>query len=724
MIELLNFLKVLVRHRMTLIIVPLAAVIVTYFLVKHLPDKYVSQSRIATGIVDNTAPASASRLMLQDMQAAQEFDNVIQMMMLKKIVNQVSYQLIVHDLTTDSSYRKKSKLVNQLNSQAKAHAIEVYNYKYRHMEDLSLFNKDEKGLYEVLKSMRYDYTSILKDLRVYRAGNSDFITVEFESENPTLSAFVVNTLCREFITYYTSVVKENQFKETTYLDSMMRAKQNEMTAKMDALKDYKIKNRVLNLNEQAKALYGQLADFETKKELAERDVESYTAAIKNIDRKFDPADRRYMESSLVSVNKEIDATKKQIKDLNQKYISSNFDPSYQPKLDALKADLANEISEAADKHAYNPLVAKENLVTQKLTLETSRELAENGLDVLNAEITTLNRRLDVLVPNEAVIEAYQKDIDIVSREYIELLAKYNESSMASNSSVRMRQAEVAMPGTQQPSKKMLLVILSGIISFVFCIVVLFILFMLDRSIQEPKALANATGMPVLGHLNLVKGDMLDFGRLWEANVDSTTHLFKELVRSVRFELENDLTTGQKIIGITSLQPSEGKTFLTVSLAYAFNHINQRVLIIDGNFQHPSISETVHSSNTLEAILKNNTPIKSSSMLDVIANKGGDISLLELADHQTIAQTIAVLKNSYDIILIETTSLDTRNVAKEWLLFTDKVISVFEAGNSIHGNMHEDVAYLRSLGHKFAGWVLNKVPEAGVAKKSFFKRNSA
>lgn len=722
--ELLNFLKVLIRHRLILIIVPLAAVIVTYFLVKHLPDKYLAQSRIATGIVDNTAPASASRMALQEMQAGQEFDNIIQMMMLKKIINQVSYKLILHDLTIDSGFRKKSKLVNELNSQAKTHAIEVYNYKYSRMEDLSLFNKDEKGLYEVLKSMRYDYTSIQKDLRIYRSGNSDFITVEFESENPTLSAFVVNTLCREFITYYTSVVKENQFKQATFLDSMMHAKQAEMDAKMEALKEYKIKNRVLNLNEQAKALYGQLADFETKKELAQRDVESYSAAVKNIDRKFDPADRRYMESSLIGINKEIDATKKQIKDLNQKYISSNFDPSYQPRLDALKADLANQINEASDKHAYNPLAAKENLVTQKLTLETSKELAENGIDVLNAEIATLNRRLDVLVPNEAVIEAYQKDIDIVSREYIELLAKYNEASMESNSSIHMRQAEIAMPGTQQPSKKMLLVILSGIISFVFCVVVLFVLFMLDRSIQDAKTLANATGTPVLGYLNLVKGDMLDFGRLWEANVDNSAHLFKELVRSIRFELENDLAAGQKVVGITSLQPLEGKTFLTISLAYAFNHINQRVLIIDGNFQHPSISGIVNSPRSLEAVLKHQAPLTSSSMLDVISNKGGDVSLMELADHQTIAQTIASLKDNYDLILIETSSLNTRNVAKEWLLFADKVVAVFEAGHSIHGSMHEDVAYLRSMGQKFSGWVLNKVPEGGVAKKGLFNRNKA
>ena len=93
----------------------------------------------------------------------------------------------------------------------------------------------------------------------------------------------------------------------------MRRKFDSMTAKMRLLRDYKIRNRVLNLNEQAKSLYAQIADFETKFQLAQKDVESLGGAIKGIDKKFSPQDRRYLESVVVGINQSILATRERLK---------------------------------------------------------------------------------------------------------------------------------------------------------------------------------------------------------------------------------------------------------------------------------------------------------------------------------------------------------------------------------------------------------------------------
>lgn len=719
--ELLNFLKVLYRHRLVLILIPLLAVIVTYFLVRHMPNQHISQSRVATGIVDATEQGSLGRPAVQDIRVSQEFDNLIQMMTLKRIVNQVSYTLIIHDLTNAAPFRKKSSLVEDLNEEAVRHALNVYREKYKQMADLSLWNADEKGLHKVLQSMRYDYTSLTRALRVYRAGNSDFITVEFESENPELSAFVVNTLCEEFIRYYTAIVRENQYKSMNYLDSMLHYKEGLMNTRIAELKNYKIRNRVLNLNEQAKSLYGQISDFETRRELAKKDVAAYEAAARNIDSKFDPSDRRYMESALRDINMEIERTKAELKDLNQAYITSNFDTAYRRQIDALQHRLTSQINEASDRYAYNPLVAKENLVTQKLSLETSRELAENSIDVLNQELVRLNKKLDQLVPNEAEIQAYENDIDILSREYIELLAKFNQASMESGYSVNLRQVEVAMPGSPMPSKKMLLVILSGIISFVFCAVVLFVLYMLDNAIRDVQILANVTDLPVLGHLNLLRTPIEDFSKLWEHSPGGQQQVFKDLLRAIRFELERDLDTG-KIVAITSLKPGEGKTFLTVSLAYAFRHVNRRVLIIDGNFNHPSISEGVHTSQSLEQFLTQPDEADlAPDRLQVIGNTGGDVSLLELADHTTILHKLELLKQQYDLVLIETADLTKMNVAKEWMEYADRVVCVFEYGNSLDTDGKAELVTFKNMGPRFSGWVLNKFEREGGRREARFKK---
>jgi succinoglycan biosynthesis transport protein ExoP len=49
-----------------------------------------------------------------------------------------------------------------------------------------------------------------------------------------------------------------------------------------------------------------------------------------------------------------------------------------------------------------------------------------------------------------------------------------------------------------------------------------------------------------------------------------------------------------------------------------------------------------------------------------------------------------------------------NKAKEWIQFSDKVIAVFEANQSITQEKQLYIDYLRTLNKKFIGLVMNKV----------------
>jgi succinoglycan biosynthesis transport protein ExoP len=71
-----------------------------------------------------------------------------------------------------------------------------------------------------------------------------------------------------------------------------------------------------------------------------------------------------------------------------------------------------------------------------------------------------------------------------------------------------------------------------------------------------------------------------------------------------------------------------------------------------------------------------------------------------------------LKTKYDIIIIETPAISTLNKSKEWMLFANKTIAVFEANKGIKKTQRNDLNYLRNLNEKFAGWILNKasIPE--------------
>ncbi|WAC13615.1 exopolysaccharide transport family protein [Dyadobacter pollutisoli] len=712
MSEFVQFLRLLQRNKITLILVPLITVIICYFLVRRLPDTFVSRARIATGLVDKTDQVITRAKEEQDQQISRKFESLIQTLRLKRTLDQVSYRLLLNDLKglKDSTWREPVSALETMSKADKVKAISLITEKYNNREELFLWKPYEEHLNKIIVDMKYDANALRDKLIIYRTGASDYIDIEYEAENPKLSAYVINTLSQEFISDNSSRVVGNNKRTIDFLQNFMLQKQAELNARMNTLRNFKIQNRVLNLNEQAKSIYGQMADYETRREVAQKDIIALGAAIRNIDHKFDPTERKYFESALTGINQKIIATKGNLRALNERYVLNNFDPRLKFSLDSLRSKLAGEIDEASDKYAYNPMALKQDLVTQKLTMEISLELAKNSVASIQGELDRLNKKFDGLVPNEAKIQEYETSIDIASKEYIESLQRYNEASLEFSFPVYLRLIERAMPGEVQASKKMVLVILSGVISLAFCVFVFFILFYLDKSIRYPLQLANATERPVLGYLNaLDKGSSLSLSGM-NASDDKAIRLYKNLVRSIRYELDNELDD-PKVIAVTSLSHGVGKTSFVIALAWAFSKINKTVLLIDGNFGQPDISKLNPDTSMIEGFIKSDTIIEASpGQIRILGNKGGDVSLLEFASEKGISERLRALKAQFDIILIEADSLTAMNKAKEWVTFSDRVVAVFAAGRSISEEDESKIQYLNNLEDKFSGWVLTNTED--------------
>lgn len=717
--ELSSYFSLVGKYKYIIIIIVLATVIASYFLVKNLPDEYVSSTQIATGIVD------ASRHLLdskdnpnaQQDQINREFSNLTEIIKLKKLIDNVSYQLIIHDLSSPAPFRKLNHKFKGLSEAAVQHALVVYRAKLQNGEPLSLYNADEKGLNELLISMKYDERSLRKELDIQRDGESDFITITYSSENPELSAFVVNTLSKEFISYYTVNVKQNESNAIDFLSKLLEEKRNTLNNKKDSLQQYKIKNGILNVEDQAKDIFAQMLIYNDKKIEAERNIQSYDGAVKAIDNRFNPKDRQYIESTISQYNQSITNTADQLRTLNDEYVRSGFNPSYKAVLDSMQKQLTAQINNTSDKYITNPLVNKDNLVAKKLELEVTRDLAKYSVQSIDKELADLKARFDRLVPFDAKVKTYESDVTIASQEYLDVLNKYNALNLQSNFSIKLMQVEPATPDVAEPSKKMLLIALSGIGTLVVCLIVLFILYYLDDNIKEPIDLVNATQLPLLGSLNMISGPKPDLKKLWDVENRQKMQQFKELLRSVRFEIDQELKGG-KILGITSLTSGEGKTLVATSLAYSYSAINKKVLLIDGNFSNPTLSKTIQPKLFVEDYFRNNSYIeRDNSNISVLGNRGGDITLLEINDEKNIQREFDDLKSRYDIIVIDLPPLDSLNQSKEWLLFCCKAIAVFETDKRIPRSQSQYIDYLKHLNLKFAGWVLNKAAIRNHSKKS-------
>ncbi|GAB3918965.1 exopolysaccharide transport family protein [Mucilaginibacter boryungensis] len=706
--ELKDFFKLLKKYRNILVIIPLVIVIISYFLVRNLADEYVSSAKIATGIVDQTRQLPGLASALQESKVFAQFSNIMEVMQLKKMIDMVSYQLIIHDLSSNDPFHKLDKKFAEMTPADKAKALKVFRSKLQRLEPLSLYDPYEEWLNKLLISMHYDERSIRKAISVRHDDSSDFITVVGSSDKPQLSAFMVNTLCQGFISYHTNIVQQNETQAVEYLSNLLTEKKRSLDSATNTLQQYKIAHNVLDLQEQAKSANAQIAANEDKILQAQKDVASNQGALDNIDKKFDPADRKYVDQSATKLNLAVTTTMEQMHQADDRYIRSNFDPKLKVKVDSLQARVTEQLNQATDKYISNPLLAKEDLLKQKLALEVARDLAAHSIQAMNRQQENLNNSLKRLVPLSATIGTYEFAIEVATKEYQEVLNRYNQANLQEKTNPKLLMVEYAVPDIAQPSKKMLLVIISGVGSFIICMVAMFVLFYLDDTIKTPLQLVNKTNLPVLGYLNLISGSSIDLRKLWDIEHRDKMQQFKDLLRAIRFEIDQEMD-GEKVLAITSMKAGEGKTLLAISLAYSYSMINKKVLLIDGNFDNPTISKTVNPRIFLEDVFKNadtnNEQLSNTS--GVLGNHGNDVTLLEISDEKFIHEKFNELKRVYDVIIIEAPSLDTMNKSKEWLLFANKFIAVYEAGKEIANGKKQLVKYLQNAGDKFGGWVLNK-----------------
>ncbi|RZK65169.1 MAG: hypothetical protein EOO85_28690 [Pedobacter sp.] len=102
-------------------------------------------------------------------------------------------------------------------------------------------------------------------------------------------------------------------------------------------------------------------------------------------------------------------------------------------------------------------------------------------------------------------------------------------------------------------------------------------------------------------------------------------------------------------------------------------------------------------------------IHTEDLITIMNKNTAKESLLEMQSIKSLKAGFEVLRDEFDVIIVDVNSLKDFNIAKEWLLFTEKNIAVFEYGNTIDDTDKEHLDYIKKL-PGFLGWALNKVQE--------------
>ncbi len=731
--DFLYLLRILLKRKWLIVGAGMAAAVIAYVLTMGQPKKYRSYAQFSTGFTINDEVKIGNDN--ADIFAADvKFNNVIATMTSPSVVSLLSYNLILHDLQSSSPFKHlspkqlQSPVYRQVNQRQ---AIEIYRNKLNNMTQLASSNTDEKNLLEFLSLYGYDYKSLNSILLVQRYQHTDYMEIDCISENPDLSAYIVNTLFPQFLRYYKGVRSSKSNESIDTLQSLMDKKKQELDARNKALVDAGVTADMNDENssnrETVNNLISSLTEAQSRQTQITYDLQKVNQRISNLS--GGPAATNKTDNS---INDELVILRRNMNDAYQAWLNSGkTDAALEKKYENLKTDYQAKVASSQPNiGSSTPSSTNEEtrsaLLLKKGDLEADLKAANQTIDDIQGRINALKGTLSKDASKSAMVETLIKDAELANREYLAAKQKYSDAVDITSSSVNnFRLIIGAQPAIDpEPSKRLAIVGMAGASAFIITILVLVLLTYLDSSIKTPVIFSKTVGLKLISlinFMNLKAKDLKAIVTTRETTVDAFDNKrhnqFREALRKLRFEIEH---SGKKILLFASTKKGEGKTTLIQALSYSLSMSKKNILIIDTNFCNPDLTAALNADPILEKIHPDKTNSRSiveqvrdaatkvGDHIFAIGSEGGDYTPSEVLPRENLLHHLQALTAEFDYIFLEGPPLNDFTDSKELVQYVDGVIAIFSANHIIKQIDRQSMMFFNELNGKFVGAVLNMV----------------
>lgn len=235
--------------------------------------------------------------------------------------------------------------------------------------------------------------------------------------------------------------------------------------------------------------------------------------------------------------------------------------------------------------------------------------------------------------------------------------------------------------------------------------------LMDVSVRDAGSAVEATGAPLLASI------------AYDSNVGSQPLIVQDTTYSPRAESLRQLRTNLQFIDathparalvVTSAVAAEGKSLVSVNLSLVMAEAGRRVLLVEADLRKPCVSELLGLDGTvgLSTILAGRAEFEDAvqpwgySNLDVLSSGTLPPNPSELLDGPRMKRLIDIVKDRYEVVVIDATPLLPVTDAAVIAALADGAILVVKHGRTRRGQLRSAVAALDAVHARLLGVVLN------------------
>ncbi len=563
-------------------------------------------------------------------------------------------------------------------------------------------------------------------------GNSDIINITASSEDPKQAQRLANTVAQVYKERHALDLNRRTIEAKKFIESQVAITREKLQQSEDAVKDFREANPTVYLD--SRILVDQLSAMQITND---RNLATYNK-INEIAGLLARAEDAPLPSETIFYFEEASAPYKSLHDrlvqlmLERDILLMNYTENF-PQVIEIK------------KHIH------EIITSMKAQLQVQQQSLAQVNSLTKKQLMNMDDQLKSLPAKGLELARLEREVSVNREIYIMLEKQYQESLI--KDAERIEEVQIVKPALE-PTKPVnspktgATTGLGLIMGIILGVVFAFVIETFDTSMGAAEDVEEFLGVRVLGiipqidfdELKIIMqeklGEDIDEDQLWRisrlvshfAPKTTSTESYRALRTNINFvKLEKNLKT----LVFTSSSPQEGKTTACVNLAITMAQVGNKVLLIDGDFRHPTIfkifgipslpglTDVILGNYKWRDVVRSITDIMMGKMTmeEVRVTPGLDNLYImpsgtippnpsELVSTQINADVIKEAHEEYDFVIIDAPPVLAATDAVIWGTRADGVVIVYQVGKIARGALKRTKAQIDNVKAKILGVVLN------------------
>lgn len=592
--SLLQFIRIILKNITLLLFIPIIMSVLVFFLTRNESKIYNSETVIYTGIASGYNIESKGGDKVDFFATNNAFDNLINMIKSRETLEKVGISLLAQNLMLDKpiptyiSYNSYVEL-QQLVPQNIKQVVDKTSFEKTYNNLLKIKNSNVNNfVYELINfnHPHYSFNAISK-INARRIQSSDLLEISYKTDDPGICMQTLIWVTKCFSENY-RMLKEVQTDDVIhYFEEQVARTSNNLKQSEDELLNFNKDNKIINYYEQTKYIASKKEDLDVNIQEIQMNYASAVNTLKELEKKLTDKDKVYLKSEdiiqkrnkLAAINSRISLTEIYNEDNNKE--NDNLKKLKQ-EADLLQKHLQDDVNQLYLYGHSREGIPLQDLLNQWLIYSIKKEENKSSLDVLLKRKNEFGAIYSQFAPLGATMKRIERKIGVTENEYLELLhsltlAKLKQQNVQLSSTLKVVDPPI-FPLKPQASKRKILIIVAGLMGFIFVLIILILREYFDSSIKSAERMFDKTNIQIAGIFPYInsKDKKVDYNYVTNRMIELVSqNIKKNLDKNYRSDIQNSF-----IVLILSTKNKDGKTHIGKLITDKFREFGENAFFLN------------------------------------------------------------------------------------------------------------------------------------------------